>query len=89
MIGVRIHVAGRSWIEVAAGGGEVRVALADRVQVDAVHARLQALGVKRELDDRARALLAFGERQRAGNAVTLDVRVRLHPCRLRGSAAAP
>ena len=39
MIGVGIRVAGRAGIEVAAGGGEVRLAFADRVQVHAVHAR--------------------------------------------------
>ncbi len=42
VIGVRVGVAGRAGIEVAAGGGEVRLALADRVQVNAVQAWLEA-----------------------------------------------
>ena len=43
MIGVGVHVAGRPGIEVAARGGEVGVALADRVQVDAMHAGFETL----------------------------------------------
>ena len=83
VVGVRIGVAGRAGIEVAAGGGEVRIALADRVQVHAVLARLEALGVERELDHGAGALRPLGERQRAGDAFALDVRVRFHACGLR------
>ena len=83
MVGVRVGVARRAGIEVAAGGGEVRIALADGVQVHAVLARLQALDVERELDHRAGALRALGERQRAGDALALDVCVRFHACGLR------
>ena len=39
VVRVGIGVAGRTGIEMAARGGEVGRALADRVQVDAVHAR--------------------------------------------------
>ena len=58
MIGVGIGVAGRARIEVAAGRGEVRLALADRVQVNAVHAGLEAAStVTVTVHDGAGALL--------------------------------
>ena len=57
MVRVGIGVARRAGIEVAAGRREVRLALADRVQVHAVLARLESLGVERDVDDLAGALL--------------------------------
>ena len=63
MVRVRIGVARRTRIEVAARRGEVGLALADGVQVDAVHAGLQPRDGHRDLDDLARALLAFDERR--------------------------
>ena len=75
MIGVGIGVARRARIEVAARGGEVGRALADRVQVDAVHARLQARHRHRDVDDLAGALLGLDEIGRAGDALALDVGV--------------
>src|SRR5262245_47183374 len=41
MIGVGIGVARGTWIEVSAGGGEVGLTLANRMQVYAMHARLE------------------------------------------------
>ena len=67
MIGVGIGVAGRPWIEVAAGGGEIRLALADRVQVDAVQARLQPARRDGDVDDDAGAGLALDELRLAGD----------------------
>ena len=62
----------------AAGGGEVRLALADRVQVDAVQPRLQPRDGQRDFDDLARALLTLDERRPTGDSLALDVRVRLY-----------
>ena len=89
MIGVRIGVACRPGIEVAAGGGEVGLALADRVQVDAVQPRLQPRDGQRDFDDLARALLTLDERRPTGDSFALDVRVRLYGAALRPRAWRP
>ncbi len=93
MIGVGIGVARRARIEVAAGGGEVRLALADRVQMNAVLPGLEAARRDGDVDDRAGALLALDELDRAGDAVALDVGVRSRrracPARSRPRPAAP
>ena len=60
VIGVRVGVAGRAGIEVAAGGGEGRLALADGVQVHAVQAGLEARDGQLDVDRRAGAMLDFG-----------------------------
>ena len=61
MVGIRIGVACRTRIEMAARRGEVWFALADSVQMNTVLAGLQSRGVERELDDGACALLTFRE----------------------------
>ena len=76
MIGVGVGVARRSWIEVAAGRGEVRLALADRVQVHAVQSGLEAARRHGDVDDDAGALLALDELDLPGDAVALDIRLR-------------
>ena len=76
VVGVGVGVAGRARIEVAAGGGEVGLALADRVQVHAVLPGLEAARRHGDVDDGAGALLALDELDLAGDAVALDVRVR-------------
>ena len=63
MVRVRIGVARRTRIEVAACRGKVGLALADRMQVHAVHAGLQPRNGQRDLDDFPRALLALDERR--------------------------
>ena len=64
------------WIEVAAGRGEVRFTLADRVQVHAVEPRLEAARRHGNVDDGASSLLALDELDLAGDPVTLDIRLR-------------
>ncbi len=76
MIGVGVGVARRSWIEVAAGGGEVRLTLADRVQVYAMQSGLESARRHGDVDDDAGALLALDELDLAGDAVAFDIGVR-------------
>ena len=73
MIGVRVGVAGRAGIEVAAGRGEGRLALADGVQVHAVQAGLEPRDGKLDVHRRTRAVLDFAEGGRAGDALAFDL----------------
>ena len=76
MIGVGIGVARRPRIEVASGRREVRLALADRVQVHAVQPGLQSARRHGDVDDDAGALLALDELDLAGDAVAFDIGLR-------------
>ena len=59
-----------------AGRREVRLALADRVQVHAVQSGLQAARRHGDVDDDAGALLALDELDLAGDAVAFDIGLR-------------
>ena len=61
MVGVGIHVARRTRIEMAPRGGEVRFAFADRVQVHAVHAGLETGHRDGDVDHLAGSLRVLGE----------------------------
>ena len=81
VIGIGIGIARRAGIEMAAGGGEVRLALADGVQMDAVQPGLETARRDGDVDNHARALLAFHELDLPGDAVAFDLGVRAaSPC---------
>ena len=84
MVGIRIHVAGRSRVEVTARRGEVGRAFADGMEMDAVHAGLEAGHNHGDVDNPAGALRTLGEFRSAGDPFTLDIGVGAEGPRVRG-----
>lgn len=81
MVRVRIGIARRSRVEVAACGREVRLALADRMQVNTVKTGLETCCRHRDVDDASRALSALDKVRTAGDTLAFDVGVRTHGAR--------
>ena len=82
MVGIRIGIACRTRIEMAARRGEVWFTLPDSVQMNTVLAGLQSLGVECELDEGGCALFTFRECESPCDALALDVGVGFHARRL-------
>jgi hypothetical protein len=74
MVRIGIGVAGRTGIEMAARGGEVRSALADGVEMDPVHAGSESRDRQSDVDDLAGALLALDQIRGSADALALDRR---------------